>query len=371
MQAILRAVSLALMLSLTTTSCASQQARKPAVILDQEQVIQNSRFVATVPAGWAVSQPTEIEAGAVHMLVPPGQRSDGTSRTVLVLYGLDGAKTLPEARKLLEDFGRKQMKGQPVTGIKETTVGGRPAVLGAGHTEAGAEASTDYVFMAVPDGDRHLLAVFMGDGDAVSMGLKDAMSVIVSVTFKAPQPAGGLTPPLSADPIEANRQLGALLNALLDDVTLLSLQPGNDEDENPAVSARLDAVHDDAIRLYDDLNQSKRSHEALAPLVPRYQALRQRADTLITAHGPIRKDLPAPFATLSGELVRLIGLCRQEIRADDAVEAREQAVRELHLAAAELNDDVIWSGLRDRQGDLAELQTRFAAVREMGRKLYP
>jgi hypothetical protein len=371
MQAIFRAFPLALVLLLTATACASQQARKPAIILEQEQVIHNSRFVATVPAGWTVAETTELKSGVVQMLVPPGQRSDGTSKTVLVLYGLDGAKTLPEARALLEAFGRKQMKGQPVTGINETTVGDRPAVLGAGHTEAGSKASTDYVFMAVPDGDRHLLAVYMGDGDALSAGLKDAMSVIVSVKFKAPPPESGLNPPLSADPIDANRELGSLLDALLDDVTLLSLQPGNDEDENPAVSARIDAVHDDAIRLYDELNQSKTSLEALAPLVPRYQALRQRADTLIAAHGPIRKTLPAPFAALSEELARLIGLCRKDIHADDVVASREKAVGELYVAAAELNDDVIWSGLRDRQGDLPDLQARFAAVREKGRKLYP
>jgi hypothetical protein len=370
-QAFSRAFSLALALLLITTGCASQQERKPAIILEQEQATKNSRFVATVPAGWTVSQATELKSGVVQMFVPPGQRSDGTSTTVLVLYGLDGAKALPEARQMLEKFGRAQMQGQPVSSVKEVKVGERKAMLGAGHTETGDKGPSDYVFLAMPDGDHLLLAVYMGDEDAVSVGLEEAMSVIVSVQFKTPHPEGDTRSSSSADPIEANSQLASRLNALLDDLMLLSLQPGNDEDENKAVSDQIDAVHNDAIRLYDDLNQSEYSLEALAPLEPRYWALRQRADKLITDYGPLRKNLPAPFAALSQELVRLIGLCRQEIHADDADKSRLKAVEELHSAAAELNDDVIWSGLRNRRDELTDLQARFAVVRQKGQAFYP
>jgi hypothetical protein len=185
------------------------------------------------------------------------------------------------------------------------------------------------------------------------------------VHFKAGDEGSG------TDPIEENSRLGSLLDALLDDLMLLSLQPGNDEDENKAVSDQIDAVHEDGIRLYDDLNRSPYSREALAPLESRYGELRQRADKLITAHGPLRKDLPPPFAALSRELVRWIGLCKQEIHADDADASREKAVQALQLAAAELNDDVIWSGLRHRHEDLHDLQARFATVRAKGSALYP
>jgi hypothetical protein len=107
-------------------------------------------------------------------------------------------------------------------------------------------------------------------------------------------------------------------------------------------------------------------------LVARYLALRDRTAVLVTAHGPISRHLPAPFAAMNRQVEQVIGLLRREIHADGEMEkTREHAVFALHHAAAELRDDLIWSGLRKRQQDVADLATRFAAVRKRSRELFP
>jgi hypothetical protein len=68
----------------------------------------------------------------------------------------------------------------------------------------------------------------------------------------------------------------------------------------------------------------------------------------------------------------VIGVLRRELHAGDEVEkSRENALSELHHAAAELRDDLIWSGLRKRQKDLPDLQARFATVRKKSQELFP
>jgi hypothetical protein len=166
-------------------------------------------------------------------------------------------------------------------------------------------------------------------------------------------------------------RLARHLDDLLDELSLLSLQPGNDEDENPALTEKIDAVHEAGIQLYDDLNKCEYSHEALTPLVARYLALRDRTAVLVTAHGPTRTHLPAPFAAMNREVEQVIGLIRREIHAGDEVEkSRETAIAELYHAASELRIDLIWSGLRKRQKDVPDLQARFAAFRKKSRDLF-
>lgn len=189
---------------------------------------------------------------------------------------------------------------------------------------------------------------------------------------KPPVPAPHQAAEEGPAPTVVHSRLARHLDALLDELILLSLQPGNDEDENQAVSAKIDAVHEAGIQLYDDLNKCEYSHEALTPLVARYMALRDRTFVLVTAHGPVRTHLPAPFAAMKREVEQVIGVIRREIHAGDDVEqSRENAVSELYHAAAELQVDLIWSGLRKRHKDVPDLQARFATVRKRSRELFP